>query len=212
MTQVQAPVVVGAGKTPRRASAATGGDPAPHPLVLIIVLAVPAVGVFVASFRTAAETNSGGWWTALRRRWSSRSRTTSTCSAGRASTSRSSTARDHDPGDRARGDGRGIRGVRVRLDELPRPQRPVRGRGRAARRAAAGHADPGAHPVPRLHLGGFQINGTMLAVWLAHTGYGLPFAIYLLRNYMGGLPKSVFESAAIDGAGPRPRSSGSRCR
>jgi alpha-glucoside transport system permease protein len=46
------------------------------------------------------------------------------------------------------------------------------------------------------------IAGTFLAVWLAHTGYGLPFAIYLLRNYMGGLPKEVFESAAIDGASP----------
>jgi alpha-glucoside transport system permease protein len=41
-----------------------------------------------------------------------------------------------------------------------------------------------------------------LAIWLAHTGYGLPFAIYLLRNYMGGLPREVFESAAIDGASP----------
>ena len=41
-----------------------------------------------------------------------------------------------------------------------------------------------------------------LAVWLAHTGYGLPFAVYLLRNYMGGLPREVFESASIDGAGP----------
>ena len=40
------------------------------------------------------------------------------------------------------------------------------------------------------------------AVWLAHTGYGLPFAIYLLRNFMGGLPREVFESAAIDGASP----------
>jgi alpha-glucoside transport system permease protein len=44
--------------------------------------------------------------------------------------------------------------------------------------------------------------GTFVAVWLAHTGYGLPFAVYLLRNYMGGLPREVFESAAIDGAGP----------
>ena len=49
---------------------------------------------------------------------------------------------------------------------------------------------------------GFKINGTMLAVWLAHTGYGLPFAIYLLRNYFGSLPREVFESAAIDGASP----------
>jgi alpha-glucoside transport system permease protein len=46
------------------------------------------------------------------------------------------------------------------------------------------------------------IAGTFLAVWLAHTGFGLPFAVFLLRNYMGGLPREVFESAAIDGAGP----------
>jgi alpha-glucoside transport system permease protein len=42
--------------------------------------------------------------------------------------------------------------------------------------------------------------GTFLAVWLAHTGYGLPFQVYLLRNAMGGLPREVFESAEIDGA------------
>lgn len=51
-------------------------------------------------------------------------------------------------------------------------------------------------------IGDFRLNGTVLVVWLAHTGYGLPFAVYLLRNYMGSLPKSIFESAAIDGAGP----------
>jgi len=51
-------------------------------------------------------------------------------------------------------------------------------------------------------IGDFKLNGTVLVVWLAHTGYGLPFAVYLLRNYMGALPKSIFESAAIDGAGP----------
>ena len=49
---------------------------------------------------------------------------------------------------------------------------------------------------------GFNIAGTFLAVWLAHTAYGLPFAIFLLRNFMGDLPKEVFESAAIDGASP----------
>ncbi len=56
-------------------------------------------------------------------------------------------------------------------------------------------------PILRL-FAQFGINGQFLAVWLAHTGYGLPFAIYLLRNYMGGLPREVFESAAIDGASP----------
>ncbi|MEO5964070.1 MAG: carbohydrate ABC transporter permease [Candidatus Limnocylindrales bacterium] len=49
---------------------------------------------------------------------------------------------------------------------------------------------------------GFNIAGSFLAVWLAHTGYGLPFAIFLLRNFMGELPREVFESAAIDGASP----------
>ncbi|MCA1588327.1 MAG: carbohydrate ABC transporter permease, partial [Chloroflexi bacterium] len=42
--------------------------------------------------------------------------------------------------------------------------------------------------------------GSFIAVWLAHTGYGLPFQTYLLRSYIGSLPKEVFESAEIDGA------------
>lgn len=45
-----------------------------------------------------------------------------------------------------------------------------------------------------------DLNGTFLAVWLAHTGFGLPLAVYLLRNYMGSLPSSIIESAEIDGA------------
>jgi alpha-glucoside transport system permease protein len=59
--------------------------------------------------------------------------------------------------------------------------------------------------VPILKIFGPQglgINGTFLAIWLAHTGYGLPLAVYLLRNYMSGLPREVFESAYIDGASP----------
>lgn len=43
--------------------------------------------------------------------------------------------------------------------------------------------------------------GTFVAVWLAHSGYGLPFEVFLLRNYLGGLPREVFESAEVDGAG-----------
>jgi alpha-glucoside transport system permease protein len=47
----------------------------------------------------------------------------------------------------------------------------------------------------RLHL-----NGTYLAIWLAHTGFGLPLAIYLLFNYMATLPREILESAFMDGA------------
>ncbi|WP_020394591.1 carbohydrate ABC transporter permease [Thiolinea disciformis] len=41
---------------------------------------------------------------------------------------------------------------------------------------------------------------TYLGVWLAHMGFGLPLAIYLLRNYIVGLPKEIMESARVDGA------------
>jgi alpha-glucoside transport system permease protein len=44
------------------------------------------------------------------------------------------------------------------------------------------------------------VTGTFPAVWLAHAGFGLPLAIYLLRNYIGSLPSSLIESAQIDGA------------
>lgn len=42
--------------------------------------------------------------------------------------------------------------------------------------------------------------GTIPAVWLTHTGFALPFAIFLLHNYISGLPRDLFESARIDGA------------
>jgi alpha-glucoside transport system permease protein len=37
-------------------------------------------------------------------------------------------------------------------------------------------------------------------IWLAHAAYGLPFAIFLLRNFFGSLPRDLFESAYLDGA------------
>jgi alpha-glucoside transport system permease protein len=44
------------------------------------------------------------------------------------------------------------------------------------------------------------LTGSYVAIWLAHTAYGLPFAVYLLRNFFGELPSDLFESAHIDGA------------
>ncbi|NTF06492.1 carbohydrate ABC transporter permease [Agrobacterium rubi] len=41
---------------------------------------------------------------------------------------------------------------------------------------------------------------TYAGIWLAHTAFGLPLAIYLLRNYIAGLPKEIIESARVDGA------------
>lgn len=41
---------------------------------------------------------------------------------------------------------------------------------------------------------------TYAGIWLAHTAFGMPLAIYLLRNYIAGLPKEIIESARVDGA------------
>jgi len=54
-------------------------------------------------------------------------------------------------------------------------------------------------PLLKLHLG-VGIGKGYLGVWLAHTGFGLPLAIYLLRNYMVGLPRDIIENAKVDGA------------
>ena len=54
-------------------------------------------------------------------------------------------------------------------------------------------------PLLQLHntLG---IGKSYMGIWMAHTGFGLPMAVYLLRNYMSGLPREVIESARVDGA------------
>jgi len=55
--------------------------------------------------------------------------------------------------------------------------------------------------VPVLRdFAGLHLNGTFLGIWLAHTGFGLPLATYLLFNYIRSLPRDILESAFIDGA------------
>lgn len=59
-------------------------------------------------------------------------------------------------------------------------------------------------PILELYNGVAPLFGqkakSYLGIWLAHTGFGLPLAIYLLRNYMASLPKEIMESARMDGA------------
>lgn len=54
-------------------------------------------------------------------------------------------------------------------------------------------------PLLKFHLG-IGIGKGYLGTWFAHTGFGLPLAIYLLRNYMVGLPRDIIENARVDGA------------
>ncbi len=54
-------------------------------------------------------------------------------------------------------------------------------------------------PILQIYAAG-NLYGSFLGIWLAHTGFGLPLAIFLLYNFISQLPRDLFESAAIDGA------------
>ncbi len=55
--------------------------------------------------------------------------------------------------------------------------------------------------IPMLRIySDLGIRGTMPGMWLAHSAFGLPLAVFLLRNYIGTLPREIIESAQIDGA------------
>jgi alpha-glucoside transport system permease protein len=56
-------------------------------------------------------------------------------------------------------------------------------------------------PLLRLYTK-YDLNGTFLGIWLAHTGFGLPLAVYLLFGYISSLPGEIIESAHVDGASP----------
>jgi alpha-glucoside transport system permease protein len=64
-------------------------------------------------------------------------------------------------------------------------------------RLITGGAHIGNIPIfPYLHL-----NNTVAAVWIAHTCFGLPFCIFILKNFVSSLPKEIIEAARVDGAG-----------
>jgi alpha-glucoside transport system permease protein len=54
-------------------------------------------------------------------------------------------------------------------------------------------------PISQLYVK-LHMQSTFLGIWLFHAGFGLPYAIYLIRNFIGSLPREIFESAYLDGA------------
>ena len=168
-------------------------------VVLMVVWLVPTIGLLVNSFRPAQAVASTGWWNGL--------------AAAMNTSPRQLRAR---PRPRA---GIGDAFINSLFISIPATIIPIFVAAFAAY-AFSWMSFPGRNIlfvavvgllvvplqttlIPILILyAGWGINGQFLAVWLAHTGYGLPFAIYLLRNFMGSLPREVFESAAIDGASP----------
>ena len=165
-------------------------------IALVVAWLIPTLGLFINSFRPAAEVSSSGWWTSLLPPWDF------------TLDNYSHVLEQNNLGDAF---------INSLFITIPSTVIPIMVASFAAY-AFAWMSFPFKNaifvaivgllviplqstliPVLRL-LAGAGIAGEFLAVWLAHTGYGLPFAVFLLRNYMGGLPREVFESASIDGA------------
>jgi len=167
-------------------------------LIIVIVWIIPTLGVLVSSFRTPDAVNTSGWWTVFTNLGSNE---WTLANYSNVLTS----------------EGFGNSFLNSLSVTIPATVMPIT----IAAFAAYGFAwmrFPGRQwlfvgvvallviplqmsliPLLRLYTT-VNLNGTFPAVWLAHTGFGLPLAIYLLRNYIGSLPSSMMESAEIDGA------------
>lgn len=172
-------------------------------LVLIGFLwTLPTAGLLVSSFRPAADIATSGWWTAITHPF--------------AETTRWTLANYQDV---LTAEGMGIAFLNSLLVTIPSVVIPITiaafaayafawldfpGRGFFFAMVVALMVVPlqtALIPVLRAYVG-IDLNGTYLGVWLFHTGFGLPLAIFLLFGYISSLPGEIIESAHIDGASP----------
>ena len=168
-------------------------------VIICFLWTLPTVGMFVSSFRTANEIRTTGWWTALIHpfeisQWTLENYITV-----------------------LNADGMLNAFINSLIITIPATVIPITLAAFAAY-AFAWMRFPGRDwlfavvvgllvvplqmaliPVLRLYTD-LELNGTFLGTWLAHTGFGLPLAIYLLYSYISQLPTELFESAFIDGA------------
>nr|WP_084658890.1 carbohydrate ABC transporter permease [Thermogemmatispora onikobensis] len=179
-----------------------------HSLVSVIVIlvalvwSVPTLGLFISSLRLPALIHSTGWWTALVPPWSF-------------------TIQNYEYVLHAQGLGQAF--LNSLIIAIPGTVIPTLVAAFAAY-AFAWMEFPGRDwifltivalmvipvqmtliPVLGLYTmlaqaTGLQLTGNYVGIWLMHTALGLPFAVYLLRNFFAGLPSDLFESARIDGA------------
>jgi alpha-glucoside transport system permease protein len=167
--------------------------------IISVLWIVPTIGVLITSFRSDTDANSSGWWTIFTN----------------PSTLKDLTFGNYDQAINGANLGRGF--INSLAIALPATFIPILIAAFAA--YAFTFMDfPGKDVlfviivsllvvpnfvamVPLLKIyGSLHLAGKFPSVWLAHIGFGMSLAIYLLRNYMATLPKSVVESAKVDGA------------
>jgi alpha-glucoside transport system permease protein len=177
---------------------------APMRVVVILIAFIwtlPTVGLLISSFRPPNDITTSGWWTILAHPFETAQWTLANYE--RVLTS----------------DGMGVAFLNSLLVTIPSVVIPITIAAFAAY-AFAWLKFPGRNfffvlivglmvvplqmsliPLLRIYIS-IDLNGTFLGVWLAHTGFGLPLAVYLLYGYISTLPSEIIESAHVDGASP----------
>ncbi len=169
-------------------------------LILVVIWTVPTLGLLVSSFRPAAAIRNTGWWTALFAPFTADWTLANYIQVIGA-------------------DRMGLAFSNSLLITIPATVIPITIAAFAAF-ALAWMEFPGRKfafvivvglmvvplqmsliPVLRVYTD-LRLNGTYLGMWLAHTGFGLPLATYLLYGYISSIPKEILESAHADGASP----------
>ena len=166
---------------------------------ICLLWTIPTLGLLVTSVRDPKDISTSGWWTALLHPFEANQWTLSNYSTVLAS------------------DGMGNAFINSLIVTIPSVAIPItiaafaayafawvpfRGRGILFTIVVALLVVPiqmSLIPILQIYSAG-NLYGSFLGIWLAHTGFGLPLAIFLLYNYMSQLPRDLFESAAIDGA------------
>jgi alpha-glucoside transport system permease protein len=168
-------------------------------IVICFVWTLPTVGVLISSFRNANDIRSSGWWTVFESPFELTQWTLENYSEVIAS------------------QGMGEAFLNSLIVTIPATILPITIAAFAAY-AFAWMKFPGRDlffaivvglivvplqmtliPVLRLFIG-MDLNGTFLGVWLAHTGFGIPMAVFLLYNFISQLPRDLIEAASMDGA------------